>query len=327
MAIRKFKPGDTEFKDRYPIHRGPFLFGPQFLSEAAWFPNFERLIEDILERINGKASIVRPYASGFRVARVEFAHVEMTIDAQGGIFSVDQLGSSELPFEEMPTFSVGPCGAPEQFFVELKEPQYVNLMGPDFKQVKEFSVLLYRLMKHRFRKATENGFAQVAAYVGDPFSDLRPLEFWQLQHIRIKPTDREEYYTDDRKLDEAVGDGGIKIFGLGVAPLSAVRTDTGVLAIAISGARRATRGRKKSVDYESIDKVGLELMRVRGKPNQSTPTWNNEVFQKAVRERLGPSAPSRNTVLKIIPPLIKKFDKQLHSSRFQQSTKSKKHAN
>jgi hypothetical protein len=58
MAKKDTKPYSAKAHGPFPIHRGPFLFGPHFLSRAEWSITFQTLISTFsLKRISlGKSS-------------------------------------------------------------------------------------------------------------------------------------------------------------------------------------------------------------------------------------------------------------------------------
>jgi hypothetical protein len=141
MAKPKNRPIKLVFEDRYPLHRGPFLFSPQFLTVADWFQNFSSLIEKVFLDIGVSADFIRGY--GNRSAVIKFSNCEMTVDGEGGLFSIDDLGFSDrlrLPGNDdfLEGWS-GPGGAPDQFFRDLGDRRYVSHLGANYKNVSKFS--------------------------------------------------------------------------------------------------------------------------------------------------------------------------------------------
>jgi hypothetical protein len=292
-------------KDQYPIHRGPFLFAPHFLTPPEWFPNFSRLIEKALLAVKAKATIVKPTDSNGRCVRIEFSNAEMTIDGDAGIFFVDKLGTSKLDFDEMPFPDwSGPCGVPRQYFRELSQPDYIARLDHDHKNVCKFSSLLYRWMKHRFAKAQAQGIARLTARVGRPFAKPTIIDAWQLQHLRLVEKEREKYFEDDRDLDDAIGSDGTKIFGLGVTPV-----------IRSLGAEPAEpeavmkpRGRRPSIDHAKLHVLIVGLIRKRGIPGRKNPRWTGELLVKAVKSQM---QVGRTAILKTLPSVIAEYKKEL----------------
>jgi hypothetical protein len=78
--MAKRKPDQSE--DRYPIHRGPFLFAPHFLTVAEWFSDFNRIAQKALSDAKATATIERPRDG--RLMLVKFPESEMTVDGDGG---------------------------------------------------------------------------------------------------------------------------------------------------------------------------------------------------------------------------------------------------
>jgi hypothetical protein len=317
------KHGPKLVKDRYPLHRGPFLFAPHFLTVSEWFPDFHRLIEKVLLDVNVTATILKPYEG--RQARIEFSEAEMTIDGDGGIFFVDKLGTSNLPFEEMTSDDwSGPCAAPRQFFEELRDPRYIALLGNDYKVVCKFADLLYRRMEHRFGKALKNGLGQVTARIGSQFAEPTDIDAWQLGYLNVIQKERERYFSDDRDFDEAVARDGTRLFGLGVAPI--IVGDT-VSANAHHEKASGTRGRKPTVNYDELHRVMLALIRTKGIPGPKKPNWTGALFVKAVRAQIGSTAPGRTTIFENLRPVIAAFKKHQSSMGFRQSDNSKPRVN
>jgi hypothetical protein len=308
MANSKLKGDAAGPTIRYPVHRGPFLFAPHFLTEEQWFPEFYSLIEQVLAQVEVTAEIVHLYEG--RHARIIFSKAEMTIDGQGGLFVVDELGSS---YKE--DGWLGPLGTPDRFLRELEEKQSIDQLGHDYRNIQSVATLLARSMSNRFKKALQSGLAQLTARKGSPFSDPCILETWQLRYLKINDEDREDFLTDDLELDEATGSDDTKLFGLGVAATQLMLgPDT-----AVSTPRVTRRGPKQTVDHDKVESVMHSLLRQRGRPSPKTPMWTGEIFARVVREKMGSAAPSRATILKKLPLAFEKYRRELSSNGFSQS--------
>jgi hypothetical protein len=297
----------------FPLHRGPFLFGPSFLSTSDWFLEFRSLMERILAQLNISGKIVQP--SDGRLARIEIGAVEITIDGGGGIFTVNELGlwdSDEHDYSHW----VGPFGTPEQFLVQLNDQTNIDLLGSDHRSVQDFSELLFKYMSLRFEKALQDGLGQLTARMDSPFSPTTALDFWQRRYLKLVEKDREKYLVEDMDLDAAIGHGGKKIYGLGVLPLN---SNTAISAQEKFG-KAASRGRKRTVDYAGLDEIMLNLLRQRGIPSPKKPNWTGDMLAKAVISELGKKAPSRATILNNLALVKERFKKEQSRKDLQQSS-------
>lgn len=318
MASEKHKPIELVFEDRYPLHRGPFLFGPGFLTVESWYPSFHELIVQVLDQVNVSARISRSAEWDGRQALVEFSGVEMVIDGDGGLFWVDSLGMRNVEFDATTEEDwTGPAGAPDVFFRELDTEENIGRLGPDYRDVRKFSHRLFLKMRHRFESSLASGAAMITAMVGSEFVARSLLEPWQTRYLTIKEIERESWFTDDRTLDEAVGRDGTKLFGLAVVPESASARP---VVHPISRSAKGKRGRKPTIDHQRLSEVMLDLMRKRGVPDSRTPNWTGEIFAKQVKAKLGVG---RTTILENLPPVIERYRKELQHKGFRQSANSK----
>jgi hypothetical protein len=278
----------------YPLHRGPFLFAPHFLSKTNWFGGFESLISDVLETSDITGKILNPYDG--RQALIEIGAVEMTVDGDGGVFCVDQLGVCGSNDDDSSRWS-GPLAAPLQFFQEMDTDENVERLGSDYKNVCTFSKHLYQRMRNRFEKAIREGFAQIFASLDQPLNPLSSIEFHNLRHLRFVNVCRDTFLQEDFELDDAVTQDGRKAFGLGVSP-------TGLS----SPTMRKRPGRKKQFKDADIDAEILVLLHKRGVPEQGMK-WNDTQLVNRVMKALGSKAPrSGNTIRKRIVPAIEKYE-------------------
>jgi hypothetical protein len=317
MATVKTNPLSGRSKELYPLHCGPFLFSPQFLTAADWFQNFSELIEKVLLDAHMTATLSK--GSGSRSALVKFSNCEMTVDGDGGLFFLDELGFSDIPFDDdrIP-FSdwYCPCGKPPVFLEELQEPDTIARLGAEHRGISKFSSILYLRMKHRFEKALKQGTAQISACLGSPFTERSEIEAWKLSHLKLVEKERESFFTDDRELDQAVSDDGIKIFGLAITPLV---TSSAVARTAVTTAK-GKRGRRRTIDRQRLEDVMLDHIRKRGIPGPKKSNWTGRIFAKQVAKELGVGC---TTVTDNLRPVIEKYNKQLQRSGFRQSANSK----
>jgi hypothetical protein len=298
MAKRKLEQSD----DWYPIHRGPFLFAPHFLTVSEWFLEFNRVVRISLLDTKAMASIDKPRSG--RQMLIKFPKSEMMIDGDGGMFFVDQLGQSEAEDDDgFWNYWSGPGGTPTQFFEELRDPANVRKIGTDYESIFRFSELLYLRMTKRFEKALKSGFAKLTAYIGTPFGERTLLEPWQLKHIKLVGRERERYFEDDHDLDEGISQDGKKIFGLGVTPI--IRPVSASFAAPEVVGR--PRGRRRSIDREQLQNLMLDLVRKKGIPSAKTPKWTRELLVKAVMSQM---QVGRTTVFENIPSVIEKFKEE-----------------
>jgi hypothetical protein len=191
----------------FPLHRGPFLFGPNFLSKAEWPAAFRCLVERVLAQVQVSAEII--CEPNDRTARIAFNAVEMIVDGAGGIFSVDERGSWGL--DDDGSGWCGPFGPPEQFFRELEEPENVARLGDDYRDLRDFAQLLYRYMEKHFERALEEGIAQVKACIDKPPAPVTSIPFQQMPYLRLidRKSPAESYLKEDLQLDEYVTEEGI----------------------------------------------------------------------------------------------------------------------
>lgn len=317
MATVKTNPLSGRSKELYPLHRGPFLFSPQFLTAADWFQNFSQLIEKVLLDAHMAATLSK--GSGSRSVLVKFSNCEMTVDGDGGLFFLDDLGFSDIPFDDdrIP-FSdwYSPCGEFPVFLEELQESATIARLGAEHRGISKFSSMLYLRTRHRFESALKQGAAEISACLGSPFAERSSIEAWKLSHLKLIKKERESFFIDDRELDRAVSDDGINIFGLAITPLV---TSSAVARTAVTTAK-GKRGRKPTIDRQHLQDVMLDHVRKRGVPGPKTPNWTGEILARQLKKELGVG---RTTVLENLPPVIEKYNKQLRHGGFRQSANSK----
>jgi hypothetical protein len=317
MATVKTNPLSGRSKELYPLHRGPFLFSPQFLTAADWFQNFSQLIEKVLLDAHMAATLSK--GSGSRSVLVKFSNCEMTVDGDGGLFFLDDLGFSDIPFDDdrIP-FSdwYSPCGEFPVFLEELQESATIARLGAEHRGISKFSSMLYLRMRHRFESALKQGAAEISACLGSPFAERSSIEAWKLSHLKLIKKERESFFIDDRELDRAVSDDGINIFGLAITPLV---TSSAVARTAVTTAK-GKRGRKVEIDYKRLNEVTLDLLRKRGVPGPKKPNWTGKIFVKHVMRKV---KAGETMIRENLRSIIKNQEKQLPHSGFRQSANSK----
>ena len=303
----------TEQSVRYPLHRGPFLFAPHFLTGENWFPEFHSLIERVLAHLELSALVVKEQEG--RHALIRFSNSEFTIDGQAGLFSVD-----EISFSEKDDAWTGPYGTPAVFLRQLRDREYAECLGSERDAIESFSMMLSRFMSQRFERAIQNGAAQITARIGSPFAEASEIELWQLDYFKINTDYRNDFMTEDFKLDEVVAKDGTKLFGIGFTPTMAVDDVKNTVG---KPSAPKKRGRPVTVDHDALDYAILGQLHRKGIPMPSKPSWTGEIFAEAVRAELGRDAPKRTLILGKLPPLIQKYKRDLKNKGFQQSAKSK----
>lgn len=322
MARAKTKPPVDRSKELYPLHRGPFLFSPRFLTASDWFQNFSDLIGKVLLEVGVNANLVR--GPGDRCAIIKFTNFDMTVDGDGGLFFLDDFGFSDrvlLPEDDnfLDGWS-GPCGAPDQFFQELGDHSHILQLGADYKGIRRFSSRLYLLMEQRFKNALKSGEALVSACIGSPLAERSDIEAWKLHYLKLVEKERELFFFDDRNLDQAVSDDGIKIFGLAITPLV---TSSAVARTAVTTAK-GKRGHPVVIDHNRLNEVILDLLRTRGIPGPKRPNWTGRIFIEHVRKTMKVSGTVIRENLRL---LIDNNKKQLQHSGFRQCANSKTSVN
>jgi hypothetical protein len=202
----------------FPVHRGPFLFGPEFLSSAGWSSSFQALLKQIIAQANLAGQVV--CSSGDRLARIELKTVEIMVDGGSGMFAVNERGYWARPLDDLLLWS-GPCGPPKHFFRQLDEPRNVTLLRIEYQNVYDLVHLLYRHMEMRFQLALQEGIAQITACLESPPSTSVqiPLQQWPYLEVDERDLPIDPYLTEDLDLDEAVTKNGRRIYCLGVVPV------------------------------------------------------------------------------------------------------------
>jgi hypothetical protein len=311
MAKKDAALHSTRMQGPFPIHRGPFLFGPHFLSRAQWSHLFQSLIEQVLTQANLSGKVF--CQPNDRLARIEFATAEMTVDGAGRMFAVDERGSWDCVMNDDDVHWSGPIGPPKQFFRELDEPQNVSMLGSDYQNVRKFTGLLHKYMEMRFKRALEEGIAQITACVERPPAPSIAIPFQQMPYLNIddRESPADAYLTEDLELDEAVTDDGARVYCLGVAPVHSA-------AVARIVAKR--RGPKKRFTDADIDSAILQLLHAKGIPLHHKH-WNVTRLANTVVKTLSPDGPHKSTVDKRIPPTIETYKKLLAANDFKHSTK------
>lgn len=219
---------------RFPIHRGIFLFGPDYLSTIeAWRVHFVNLIEEIFNRhlsINDRISfdgeveessiddeIVKKIAFGNNDSRhlvVTLHSYEFWVDGDLGHFALNK--PSVFP-------SLIANGEPSDFlrqlrsiYGEMDEDEYFDGIG-DILLLPQ--LLLYEMRK-RFKTAIKSGHALVGGRIGSPIAEFSYFELDQIEHFRLSRINRNFY--DAKEVEDlistAVLPSGERIYSVFVSP-------------------------------------------------------------------------------------------------------------
>jgi hypothetical protein len=199
----------------FPLHRGPFLFAPQFLTTSSWYSNFDALIKDI-SREQEIDVVVSSYSQRDTArAVVTFSRTDLIIDSQGGLFWVDPIGYRYAEDDFVSNFC-GPSGVPRKFFRDLEDPSLVVHLNDDRIPISRFSEVLYRAMTNRFNRALRDGIAELVCCIGSPLAEATVLDPSKLKYLKLLPKDRESAFEVDNELDDGVASDGTQIFCLGI---------------------------------------------------------------------------------------------------------------
>jgi hypothetical protein len=233
------KPYSTNDQGPFPIHRGPFLFGPDFLCSVAWSTSFRTLIEKILLQTNVVASVVCS-PDDCRLARIEFQTAEVIVDGQGGMFSVSEKGSWGSDSDDFMSHWSGPLGPPKLFFQSMNEPKNIARLGIDYQNVHDFVLSLYQAM--------EQGAASITACLEMPPAPSIQIPFQQLCYLDLVERDLpfDNYLIEDLQLDEAVKKDGSRVYCLGVLAISSAKVSA-LDARSTAARARTPRGDKREL--------------------------------------------------------------------------------
>jgi hypothetical protein len=171
-------------------------------------------------------------------------------------------------------------------------------------------------MEQRFKNALKSGEALVSACIGSPLAERSDIEAWKLHYLKLVEKERELFFSDDRNLDQAVSDDGIKIFGLAITPL-VMSSSLGRTAVTMA---KEKRGRPVVIDRTRLDGVMLDLLRSRGIPSPKKPNWTGKIFVEHVRKTMKVGG---TTIRKNLRSLIENNKKQLQHGGFRQYANSK----
>jgi hypothetical protein len=312
--VKGVKPHNARIDGPFPLHRGPFLFAPRFLSQSDWFPEFKLLIERVLEQLSITGKVYQPYDG--RVAIVEFKKVEMRIDGGRGTFGVYELGYQSSEIEDFMKYWDGPDGLPTEFFIQFENPEFVTRLGSDYQNVCDFSDRLFVQLERRFNEALREGIGELTAHIGKQLAPLTVIDFRTLRHLQLRRLDRDFDADDNLELDQAISGDEEDLYDLGVRPTDLTVNPT-------SRAKPSGRGpgRKRTYNFEAILGEMVELLRAKGIPGPKKPHWTGEMFVTALRKRLGDNAPGKSWIRAKLPLAIEKYKSQMASKEFQQSTK------
>jgi hypothetical protein len=283
----------------FPLHRGPFLFAPRFLTKFAWFPEFHSLATAVLNDLGLKGNLLQ-FGETDRCAMIEFEKTELVIDGEGGVFALFERGFTASKSEDHMSHEHGPIGCPDQFFSELRELEETSFFFGDRKPIESFSSQIYRRMERRFEYSLRAGIAEISARVGSPISPPTVLDFRLLEYLEFRKFVREAFLSEDLDLDEAKLKNGTPLFLVGVAPTHR-KAET-------SSTPPVGRGRQEKFPKDQIVDAIVAQLRLKGLPSDSTPAWTWEKIWRAVQEAWGQGdLPSRNTILGKKIPAIEKY--------------------
>jgi hypothetical protein len=305
-------PHNVRLSGPFPLHRGPFLFAPEFLSESDWYPNFQALIGEILFRRGIAAKLFRARA---RVARVEFGRFDMTINGQRGTFSVQSANAEYSELDAAVDDQLAPTGPPAHFLKQLRDPYVAEYLHDDFTEIKWLAEDLIRQMRERFQKALEAGNAELTAHVGKLSSLPVRLDFRLLQRLSLRPPKPDPDYRseEDLQLDEGVADNGELFYLVGISP-------------SVAGVRGKPASKPKSGrgpgwpprhSIEDYEPTIFELLKDVGVPSPTNPRCRTKShFISVLMKRLGPKGPRKTWIDENLSPVIKKYRKSLPTKTF-----------
>lgn len=222
---------------RFPIHRGIFLFGPDYLSTIeAWRTHFVNLIEEIFDRklsINDQipvdVEIEEPSIDDEIEKKIAFGNFdsrhlvvtlnsyEFWVDGDLGLFALNK--PSVFP-------SLIAEGEPRSFIQQIDllrseiDEDVEDVSDNEIGTIRLLSKFLLDDMRERFRVAIKGGRALVGGRVGSPVAEIIYFEWDQLEHFRLNRTDRKLYDAKEavERFDTAVLPTGEKIYSVFVAP-------------------------------------------------------------------------------------------------------------
>jgi hypothetical protein len=304
----------------FPLHRGPFLFAPRFLSESDWFPTFKLLIDRVLENLTINTKVYQ--TGGARIAIVEFAKAEMIIDGGRGTFSLYERGYQTSEIEDSMDYWGGPEAVPAQFLKELENPESAALLDSDYENICNFSERIFTSMKRRFRLALQEGFAELTGRIGKQLAPLTVLDFRLLRRLQLKPLDRIFEEHDDLELDEAISGDEEPLYDLGIRATGLTVDPASKATPLISEASRRGPGRPPIFDFEAILPEMLALIGEKGFPSSKKRNWTGEMFVTALKKRLGDNSPEKSWIREKLPLAIARYKSDRLNKDFQQSSKS-----
>jgi hypothetical protein len=307
----------------FPLHRGPFLFAPHFLSEANWYSEFQSLATRTLRDLKINAEI---HPNGRAELKVEFDKFELAIDGRHGAFGLFERGfskaSGDVSKDDDFDLSqwMGPVCGPAQFLDELKNPEIIRILADEHKSIDDFASLIFVHMKKRFNKALREGIGEITGCVGSPASEPTVFDFRLLDYLKFNEVDRDPFSSEeDLVLDDAeVKTDGVLLFLLGVSPVRR--------GLKVSQEPDLTlgkrRGAPKIFEPDLIIEAIVKLLLAKGEPSASKyGAWTWEALAKELKAGWGVSAPSRNTIFNQKIPAIAKYKKLRAQKSFQQSNK------
>lgn len=263
---------------RLRAHRAPFYFGPEYLATAEeWQASFVCLL-DLVEKDQGdKPDCVS--ALGYHLT-LRFRNLELLVDAEDGIFDLREPSQFEDDRLDDPAWP-GIGDAPQDFLQQLERSRIPDAYRAlVFRRIKPFASLLHQRMLLRYKRALNEGFAEVHAMRQSPLNDPSKIDPDALEYFSIDTGGRLPY---DLTLDEAEGPNGERLYSYGVIPLVGMKPETDA---------KARGGRPRGYDKEWLGQQLDALMEYHGEFTSADPEWNAQarLAEKAIeicRDRFG----------------------------------------
>ncbi|UGY17898.1 hypothetical protein HAP48_0010955 [Bradyrhizobium septentrionale] len=295
--MKKTKPHNSLGPGPFPLHRGPFLFAPRFLSKGDWFREFKALIKETARNLRIEARVHdKGYAD--RMALIEFDCCEVAVDGIGGLFYLCERGYHDQE-DFVPKVWGGLLAPPDRFLEKLTDRQVASFLKSGHEEINTFCNALIRKMKMSFQRALQEGIAVVTCHLGGLNSPREPLDYRLLRRMKIKPINRESYLDEDLELDDALTEDGHRVYELGVSPSTISGTSA---ATQKTGPSKA--GRRRQFDRDEIKRIMNELIKQRGHPRSDRPNWTVATFLEGVKSRMSGDVPASRWLRKLYNELI-----------------------
>jgi hypothetical protein len=308
---------------RLPRHRAPFYFAPKYLRTAEeWRSNIAALVEAML-RDSNLAWSFRADPFGPWTLTVRFLRTDLTIDARNGTFMIEEFSDDQdLHIDNV---WVGPLNSPTKFYKELLVSDPPASLRNEVQSVAVVVSSLIEQLASRYRTALDRGFATIEARPNSILNSFEKLDPDQAKRLQMRSRDRHFDVPGGQEsieLDDAVGPNGEQLFSLCV-----VASDLPEKLIAPPSRQKDSGrvGRPETVNHDVLEQVMLEILRAKGTPARTKPTWTGEIFAEAVIKRMAEKGlgVSRPTILKKKPLIIQNLKKSLARNDFSKSINSK----